>query len=500
MKFTRRYLLGSGAAGLAAGAIGSFVPAHAQAGSAHASSEGADTSVDAVVIGAGISGLIAARDLEGKGFTTTVLEARSRIGGRCVRKQTIQNWWVDLGGQWMGRSHHLFQGLVKELEIKTFDSYFDGNTVLVWNGKKVVVPMLGDWTGTFLDVEYKDVPVNPADQKSALKLHREFLELVKTIDAEKPWTSPNAKLLDAQTIDSWMRSRTDSELAHYIMKWYTRVGGSGGFEPSDASILHLAQTQKASPQGEAPETWLLYGAAGQMPELIARQLKGSLRTSAAVQAVLRQSDGSYLVKAADGTSHRARSVVVAMPPALRSRIHFEPGLPPMVSGLHQRSPMGSMFKVLAVYPKAWWRQKGLNGYGQGNLPTVELTADSSPPSASPGVLAAFVAADRAITLGLQSPQQRRKAILADLVEFWGPEAGNPVDYIEINWAEENWTTGAFTSYLTPGAWTSFGPAWREPVGCIVWAGTESSPRWAGFYEGAIQAGLDAAKTVQKLLR
>jgi monoamine oxidase len=53
--------------------------------------------------------------------------------------------------------------------------------------------------------------------------------------------------------------------------------------------------------------------------------------------------------------------------------------------------------------------------------------------------------------------------------------------------------------MTPGTWTSVGHAWREPVGNIAWAGTESSARWAGYYEGAIQAGLDAAQTVQSLL-
>jgi monoamine oxidase len=102
-------------------------------------------------------------------------------------------------------------------------------------------------------------------------------------------------------------------------------------------------------------------------------------------------------------------------------------------------------------------------------------------------------------LGLKNAKDRRELILSDLVQFWGPEAGNPVDYIEVNWGEEAWTTGAFTSYLTPGTWTTFGQAWQEPVGRVVWAGTESSSRWAGYYEGAIQAGYDAAKTVDSLL-
>ena len=188
-----------------------------------------------------------------------------------------------------------------------------------------------------------------------------------------------------------------------------------------------------------------------------------------------------------------------MPPALRSRIVFEPGLPPDVTRFCQRAPMGSMFKILTVYPTAWWRDQGLNGYGQGNLSTLELTADSSPPSGKPGVLAAFVSADRAIRLGRDTPGKRRQAILSDLATYWGPRAAEPVDYIEKNWGEENWVTGAFSSYMAPGAWTSVGSAWREPVGNIVWAGTESSARWAGYYEGAIQAGLEAASSVQRLL-
>ena len=500
MALSRRRLLGAGLATAVAGGTlrgQAMASSRTEAGSPAAVAE--QSSVDVVVIGAGISGLIAARAIERQGRRTTVLEAAPRIGGRCLRQQTIQDWWLDLGGQWMGKTHHLFQELTKELEIELFDSYFDGKTVLVWNGKRVAVPMNGDWAGSFLHVDYKDVPVSPQEREAALRLHAEFLKLVQTVDAERPWLSPMARVLDTETVETWMRKRADSDLAHAILRWYMRSGGSGGFEPGDTSMLHLAQTQKASPQGDAPEAWLLHGAVGQIPQRIASQLQGRIHTSAAARLVQRQTDGRYVVVAADGSTHRCQAVVVAMPPALRSRIVFEPGLPPDVTRFCQRAPMGSMFKILTVYPTAWWRDQGLNGYGQGNLSTLELTADSSPPSGKPGVLAAFVSADRAIRLGRDTPGKRRQAILSDLATYWGPRAAEPVDYIEKNWGEENWVTGAFSSYMAPGAWTSVGSAWREPVGNIVWAGTESSARWAGYYEGAIQAGLEAASSVQRLL-
>ena len=459
----------------------------------------ASSHVDVVVIGGGISGLIAARAIERQGHSITLLEAAPRLGGRCRRQRTIENWWLDLGGQWMGRTHHLFRGLSEELGIERFESHFRGDTVLVWNGQRVAAAMVDDWLGTFLDVAYDAVPAPEPEREAARLLHADFQALVQSVDAERPWLTPGARALDTETAETWMRRRTDSELAHAILRWYARVGGSGGFEPGDTSILHLAQTQKASPQAEAPETWLLHGAVGQIPERLASQLRGAVRTSAAARLVQRHGDGGCTVVAADGSRHHCRAVVVALPPALRSRIVFEPGLPPEVTRLCQRAPMGSMIKILCVYPSAWWRDQGLNGYGQGNLPHVGLTADSSPPSGRPGVLAAFVAADRAISLGRQTPARRRQAILADLVTYWGPRAAEPLDYIEKNWCEEEWVSGAFSSYMAPGTWTSVGHVWREPVGRIVWAGTESSPRWAGYYEGAIQAGLDAAAAVQRLL-
>ena len=455
--------------------------------------------VDVVIIGGGVSGLVAAREIERQGMSTAIMEAAPQLGGRCLRQQTIQNCWLDLGGQWMGKTHNLFQALSKELGIEIFKSYFDGNTVLVWNGKRVVVPMSSDWAGTFLDVSYNCVPALPKDREAALKLHREFLSLVETVNAESPWQTPLARALDTETIESWMRKRTDSDLAHSILRWYTRVGGSGGFETGDASILHLAQTQKASPQSEAPETWLLNGAVGQIPELLAAKIKGRIFLNSPAQLVRKRTEADYEVVTANGNSFNCRAVVVAIPPALRSRIIFEPNLPSDVTRFCQRSPMGSMFKILTVYSSAWWRDQGLNGYGQGNLDTVALTADSSPRSGTPGILASFVSADRAINLAKETAAKRKQLILQDLITYWGPQAGDPIEYIEKNWNEESWITGAFSSYLTPGTWTSVGSAWREPVGNLVWAGTESSPRWAGYYEGAIQAGIDAAQVVNKLL-
>ena len=196
---------------------------------------------------------------------------------------------------------------------------------------------------------------------------------------------------------------------------------------------------------------------------------------------------------ANGQVIEAKAAIVAIPPPLRQRITYTPDLSAETRSFLQRSPMGSMIKVFAIYKKAYWRRKNLNGFGVGNLKTLELTADSSLPSGTPGILASFVTASAAVAFKQMTLKQQRRAVLDDLIAYWGPEAGEPEELIIQNWNEESWSTGAFTSFVTPGAWTTYGRGWQQSHGRVHWAGTEASTRWPGYFEGAIEAGIQASR-------
>jgi monoamine oxidase len=230
---------------------------------------------------------------------------------------------------------------------------------------------------------------------------------------------------------------------------------------------------------------------------LAAGLADVIRLRAAVTAI-EQDGGGVRVSYGAGGTVGAAAAVVAIPPPLRLGIRFSPELPPDWLALLQRSPMGSMVKVLAIYRRPFWRERGLNGLGIGNLPSLELTVDSSPPG-GPGLLAGFIAGERAVRWQRLDAMARRRAVLQDLVSWWGPEAAEPLDLVIHNWNGEGWSGGAFTSFLTPGAWTSYGSVWQQPHGRVVWAGSEAASRWPGYFEGAIEAGLAAAERVAELL-
>ena len=77
--------LGMGASGMT---NGSLQPAEAR-------------EVDAVVVGAGLAGLTAARFLVTTGMSVAVVEARDRVGGR-TWSEPLGNATFDLGGQYIG--------------------------------------------------------------------------------------------------------------------------------------------------------------------------------------------------------------------------------------------------------------------------------------------------------------------------------------------------------------------------------------------------------------
>ena len=84
-------------------------------------------------------------------------------------------------------------------------------------------------------------------------------------------------------------------------------------------------------------------------------------------------------------------------------------------------------------------------------------------------------------------------MLATLVEQFGAPAATPLDYREVDWSIDPWSTGCVAG-LPPHV-LSQGAALGTPHGRVHFAGTETAVRWPGYMEGAIEAGERAAAEI-----
>lgn len=91
-----------------------------------------------LIIGAGLSGLIAAKTLKERNIDFIVLEARDRVGGRTYTVEDPVHGWVDLGASYVGPTQDHILKLAKELQVETYPVYFQDEAIHFTKGKRYI--------------------------------------------------------------------------------------------------------------------------------------------------------------------------------------------------------------------------------------------------------------------------------------------------------------------------------------------------------------------------
>jgi monoamine oxidase len=214
--------------------------------------------------------------------------------------------------------------------------------------------------------------------------------------------------------------------------------------------------------------------------------------------VAQDGDGVRIV--ADGTTVQARHAILAVPPALASRLAYSPALPKGKAALLKALVPGSLTKAEAVYARPFWRDAGLSGQGVSDVGPANTIFDNSPPDGSLGVLFGFIGGSSHGPWAALPADQRRAQVLENLAAYVGDEARSPADYIEQDWTKERWTRGCPVAHSAPGVLTKYGPWLRRAAGKVHFAGTETSDYWLGYMDGAVRSGERAAREVLAALR
>jgi monoamine oxidase len=491
-RLTRRRFIGGAAAGAALTAL----PTAARGA---VTTPPASSSADVVVVGAGLAGLTAAREIANSGRSVAVLEARDRVGGRVLTHSLPGSAYAELGGMFTGPTQDHIQALAGEVGVGFFPTYNTGNNVFIGgDGRREEFPA---------DSPFGSAPADPIVAPDIVLAVTQLNEMAKEVSVDSPWSAPRAEEWDAQTLDTWLRSHTTGS-EEFMAVASAATEAIFGAEPRELSLLYtvfyIAASGNEQPgnQGtfernfqtkDGAQERRFAGGAQEVPLRVAAQLGDSVVLNAPVSRIDQSSSG--VTVQGDGFVVTGRRAIVAIPPALAGRIFYNPALPPLRDKLTQQMPQGTLMKFEAVYNHPFWRDKGLTGQCVSELGPVKVTYDVSPESGSPGIMMGFIGGHEARVWDDKPVAKRRAKVLRQFAHFFGDEALNPRDIVEMNWTAEVWTRGCPVSVLGPGTLTDFGTALRQPVRRIHWAGTETSTYWNGYMDGAVRSGERAAAEV-----
>ncbi|KAK2027759.1 flavin-containing amine oxidoreductase [Colletotrichum zoysiae] len=446
---------------------------------------------DCVVIGAGYSGLAAARLLKDSGKHILVLEALDRVGGRAKTVPHGDGDYWDVGASFLGDQQDLMYGLAKEFNVPLHNAPTNGKGVVAYRGKA------REYSGLL-------PPMRPWEVLDMGMFVRRFEKLCESVNMEKPWLTPDAEELDRITVREWTMKGawTQATIDMGNLAFETTIGQN----TSCISMLHamfffkgvVNLTSALSSENGAQKHFILGGGQAIANKLMKYLGDGIVHLEEPVRKI--SYSKSFASVRTDKTTYRTRRIISAVPPSNTLKIEFEPRLPMGKESLLQNMPMGSLTKVYATYKRPFWRERGLTGESTNPEGFIGVTFDATPPSGFPAKLMGFVASTKSREFTSFSEDKRRHVALGGFAAAFGQEALDPEDFFCHNMMEENWSSGCPMATPAPGMWSLFGEWMRKPVGPIHWAGTETSTKHYGYMEGAVFAGQRSAREVLEELK
>ena len=431
---------------------------------------------DVIVLGAGLAGLAAARDLAAGGADVLVVEARDRVGGRVEQTTLPDGRIVQLGGEVVGRGHTAYLGLAAELGLTLTPSYVaEPGTIARATPEGISAGDPPHWFG-------------PGDDTCHQRVTAAFTALARTVDPDDPWSHPEADALDRLSVGDWLRSEGAGPAVVRLWEIGQLALASGSYERT--SLLSALRKHAAVPGSadgehydyEAWEGLRVAEGSATVALRMAAQLGDRIRLGAPADAVTVR-PGACTVRLTGGETLPADAVVSALPVGPLRSVHVTGVSDERLGSLHeQRQAVAAKF--VAAYDKPFWRSLDLNG-----LSECEGVLGSTWPQ-NEGILSALVPPERyGVLLGMPD-RRRHPELLADIARLYGDEAHAPTAAYLRMWGTDPWTQG-YVTHWSPGDVTAVGPlhGTHEPPFYIC-----GSDQWvAGYMEGAVRTGRAAAE-------
>ncbi|MBM3515269.1 MAG: FAD-dependent oxidoreductase [Alphaproteobacteria bacterium] len=313
--------------------------------SACASTARTTLDADVIVIGAGLSGLMAAQILEDSGLRVKVLEANTRVGGR-VRTLLDRPETPESGGSEVGPLYARVIDQIEKFGLKQEPWKVDGLSFALNVQGTLMAPK--DWPTSSLNrlpQPLKRTPL-PALNAALLPKASGLAELDSWLEEARQGPDPSLR-------NHYAAAGADTEAMRYLSLL------AQADDLSDESLLWARRGQKLLEwsRGRGSFTHIV-GGMSRLPMAMAAALKGDVIMGREVRAI-DSDDTAVSVACADGTRFRARFAVCTVPASILRSIAISPALPSLQSEAITAIPYGQSTSVFFAIKRRFWEDDGL---------------------------------------------------------------------------------------------------------------------------------------------
>jgi monoamine oxidase len=423
---------------------------------------------DVAVVGAGLAGLTAARELGRHGLRAVVLEARDRLGGRAWFS-SFAGTDVEMGG---GFVHRIQPFIWAEIERYGLDVVDNPDPERIF--------------------QRHDDGVEEAGPEA----FDSFLSSIDTLCAGARTLIPDAQVIptneEAREADRLsLRDRLNSlDLGVAEHDRLDALGSGLMSAPNDrAGFLPVVKSYAladydAALMLDSNGRWTIARGTRALVDAIAADVAGELRLSTVVGRISQTEQGVTITTSSGDVA--AAAAVVAVPLNTLGSLAFDPPLAPLKQEAAATGSVGLGVKVWAAlrdaYPPSF-------STAPDRFPLTFAQTETVTSNGRPLVLAFGPSAER---LPLDD-----HALVAKAIEEMLP--GATVESVGgHDWVRDPFSRGTWASY-PPGAWLRWAPELERPEGRIAFAGSDIARGWGAYMDGAIETGFRAADEVEAIL-
>lgn len=426
---------------------------------------------DIAIIGGGLAGLTAARELSGRGLRIAIFEAKDRLGGRTW----FQEWRgqpLEMGGGWVYWTQPHVWAEITRYNLQIFErpgwpKNYDAPIYALVDGEVVANPMaenmemLFSLVEEFADVAHQIFP-RPFDPHTSMAQIEQYDHLSSAARLDQMELTPLQRvLLDRLTA---MQCHNDPSQGAYVefLRWYAL----SKFDME--AYLSAASRYQFSDGTEALANALL------------NDCDAEVHLNRPAAAIRQNADG-VTVALDDGETIAATQAILAVPINVLSHIDFTPPLNAAKQALSTKRHSGAGQKIYVRIAGHW---PDLNCAGDANAPITTVLVQEAWEKET--LIIVFTVNEQLMPISKESLEAGLRLFVPEI---------EVLDFTHHDWVADPYARGTWCG-LRPHQTSRYLAQAQASEGRLHFAGSDIADGWRGFMDGAIESGLRVANIVK----